>query len=144
MLGLVFLTLGFSINERKKIICTDVRVEITDSLDNQFIRSRDIRSWVLSHNASVLRRNLEHIDLRKIEDGLRKIKAIEEVTVFTSIVGKGKPGEGSVVVRIRQRNPEFRVDVPGRDYLHGPVWQEFRLDAKLYPTGDDCFGGSCL
>jgi cell division protein FtsQ len=116
VLGVVSLTLGFSIFERKKIVCTDVRVEIVDSIDNQFIRGKDIRNWVLSHNPHILRKNLENIDLRTIEDGLRKVKAIEEVTVFTSIVGKGKPGEGSVVVRIRQRNPEFRVDQPGRDY----------------------------
>ena len=114
--AMVSLSLGFTIYEQKKIVCTDVRVEITDSLENQFLRGRDIRQWVLSHNPHVLRQNLDHIDLRTIEDGLQKIKAIEEVTVFTSIVGRGKPGEGCVVVRIRQRKPEFRVDLPGRDY----------------------------
>ncbi len=114
--GLVSLSLGFTIYERKKIVCTDVRVEITDSVDNQFIRSREIRDWVLSHNSRILHQNLENIDLRNIEDGLQKIKAVEEVKVFTSIVGRGKPGEGSVVVRIRQRKPEFRIDQPGRDY----------------------------
>ncbi len=112
----VSVSLGFTIRERNRIICTDVRVEITDSIDNQFIRSRQIRDWVLSHNRNILRQNLDKIDLRNIEDGLRKIKAIEDVKVFTSIVGRGKPGEGSVVVRISQRDPQFRVDVPGRDY----------------------------
>jgi len=116
VLAMVFLSLGFSIYERKKIVCTDVRVEITDSTKNQFLRSKEIRGWVLSHHPAIMRKNLDNIDLRKIEDGLRKIKAVEEVTVFTSIVGGGKPGQGSVVVRIRQREPEFRVDVPGRDY----------------------------
>ncbi len=114
--GAVSLSLGFTIYERKKIVCADVRVEITDSIDNQFIRSGEIKSWVLSHNPHILRQNLETIDLRTIEDGLSKIKAIEEVAVFTSIVGHGKPGEGSVVVRIKQRTAEFRVDQPGRDY----------------------------
>jgi cell division protein FtsQ len=102
VLAVVFLSLGFTIYERNKIVCTDVRVEITDSIQNQFLRSKDIRGWVLNNYPNILRKNLDHIDLRKIEDGLRKIKAIEEVTVFPSIVGKGKPGEGAVVVRIRQ------------------------------------------
>lgn len=133
VLGLVFLTLGFSINERKKIICTDVRVEITDSLENQFIRSRDIRNWVLSHNPHLLRKNLGNIDLRNIEDGVRKIKAVEDVNVFTSIVGQGKPGEGSVVVRIRQRNPEFRVDVPGRDYYMDRFGKSFDWTPNYTP-----------
>jgi len=112
----VSLSLGFTVYERKKIVCTDVRVEIMDSIDNQFLRSREIRDWVLSHHPGLLHQNLESIDLRTIEDGLRKIKAVEDVTVFTSIVGRGKPGEGSVVVRITQRSPEFRVELPGRDY----------------------------
>jgi cell division protein FtsQ len=116
VLAMVSLSLGFTIYERKKIVCTDVRVEIIDSADNQFIRSHEMRDWVVSHNPKILHQNLEKIDLRNIEDGLRKIKAVEDVTVFTSIVGRGKPGEGSVVVRIKQRNPEFRVDMAGRDY----------------------------
>lgn len=114
--AVVGLSLGFTVNERKKIVCTDVRVEIVDSTENQFIKSSEIRNWVLSHNRNILRRNLDNINLRAIEDGLRKIKAVQEVKVFTSIVGRGKPGEGSVVVRISQRDPQFRVDVPGRDY----------------------------
>ena len=116
VLAMVSISLGFTIYERKKIVCTDIRVEIIDSTDNQFINSRDMRNWVVSHYPHILRQNLEQIDLRNIEDGLKKIKAIEDVTVFTSIVGRGKPGEGSVVVRINQRNPEFRVDMAGRDY----------------------------
>jgi len=116
VLGMVFLSLGFSIYERNKIICADVRVEITDSTENQFLSSREVRSWVLNRYPNILKKNLDYIDLRSIEEGLRKIKAVEEVTVFTSIVGRGKPGEGSVVVRIRQRDPQFRVDQPGRDY----------------------------
>ena len=116
VLGMVFLSLGFSIFERNKIVCTDVRVEITDSTENQFLSSREVRSWVLNRYPNILKKNLDYIDLRSIEEGLRKIKAVEEVTIFTSIVGRGKPGEGSVVVRIRQRDPQFRVDQPGRDY----------------------------
>ncbi|MCK9413516.1 MAG: hypothetical protein M0Q53_14545 [Prolixibacteraceae bacterium] len=115
-LGMVFLSLGFSIYERNKIVCTDVRVEITDSTENRFLSSREVRTWVLNRYPNILKKNLDYIDLRSIEEGLRKIKAVEEVTVFTSIVGRGKPGEGSVVVRIRQRDPQFRVDQPGRDY----------------------------
>lgn len=116
LFAVVSLSLGFTIYEQRKIVCTDVRVEIVDSTEYQFLRGKEVRSWVLNHHRDILRRNLDNIDLRAIEDGLRKIKAVEEVTVFTSIVGRGKPGEGSVVVRIKQREPQFRVDVPGRDY----------------------------
>src|SRR5665647_811530 len=87
VLAMVSISLGFTIYERKKIVCTDIRVEIIDSTDNQFINGRDMRNWLISHYPHILRQNLERIDLRNIEDGLRKIKAIEDVTVFTSIVG---------------------------------------------------------
>jgi cell division protein FtsQ len=116
LLVAVSLSLGFTFYERKRIVCTDVRVEIIDSTSNQFLRSREMREWIIGRYPHILRQNLENIDLRNIEDGVRKIKAVEEVTVFTSIVGRGKPGEGSLVVRIRQRQPEFRVDMLGRDY----------------------------
>lgn len=133
VLGMVFLSLGFSIVERNKIVCTDVRVEITDSAENQFLSSREIRTWVLNRYPNILKRNLDYIDLRSIEEGLRKIKAVEEVTVFTSIVGRGKPGEGSVVVRIRQRDPKFRVDQPGRDYYIDKLGKSFDWTPKYTP-----------
>jgi cell division protein FtsQ len=131
--AVVSLSLGFTIHERSKIVCTDVRVEITDSLDNQFIRSKEIREWVLSQHRHILHQNLDNIDLRNIEDGLRKFKAIEEVTVFTSIVGRGKPGEGSVVVRIKQRDAEFRVDLPGRDYYMDRFGKSFDWTPNYTP-----------
>ena len=129
----VSLSLGFTIQESRKIVCTDVRVEITDSTDSQFIRSHEIRDWVLSHNNRLLHQNLESIDLRMIEEGLRKIKAIEDVNVFTSIVGKGKPGEGSLVVKIRQRNPEFRVGQPGRDFYMDRYGKSFDWTPNYTP-----------
>lgn len=133
LFAVVSLSLGFTLYEQRKIVCTDVRVEIVDSTDCQFLRSREVRSWVLSHHPDILRRNLDHIDLRRIEDGLRKIKAVEEVTVFTSIVGRGKPGEGSVVVRIKQREPQFRVDAPGRDYYMDRYGKSFDWTPNYTP-----------
>ena len=129
----VSLSLGFTIYESRKIVCTDVRVEIVDSVDFQFLRSREIRNWVLSHNGRILRQNLHQIDLRTIEEGLRKIKAIEDVNVFTSIVGKGKPGEGSLVVKIRQRNPEFRVGQPGHDFYMDRFGKSFDWTPNYTP-----------
>ncbi len=133
VLAAISLSLGFTIYERKKIVCTDVRVEITDSADCQFIRSKEIKDWVLSHNKNILRNNLDNIDLRRIEEGLRKIKAIEDVTVFPSIVGRGKPGEGSLVVRIRQRSAEFRVDQPGRDFYMDKFGRSFDWSPNYTP-----------
>ncbi|MCE1198847.1 MAG: hypothetical protein LWW85_07750 [Marinilabiliales bacterium] len=113
----VALSLGFTTRERNKFICMDVRVEIRDSARNQFLRSSEIRKWVLNRYPQLMKRNLDAVNLRSIEEGLRNLKAVETVEVFPSIVGRSKPGEGSVVVRITQRDPVFRVDLPGRDYF---------------------------
>ncbi len=118
--SLVFILIGaslaFSIVERKRSVCTSVRVEITDSAKIGFIRSAEIKNWVKKNHSNIFRKRLTSINLRKIENGLKKFHAIEQVEVFTSIVGDGKRGEGALVVRIKQREPVFRVDSPGRDY----------------------------
>ncbi len=119
--AVVSLSLGFTIAERNRIVCTEVRVEITDSTKNQFLRSREIRSWVLSRYPNILKRNLDYIDLRAIEDGLRKIKAVEEVAVFTSIVGRGKPGEGSLVVRIWNTIRYSYLRIHDRNFLNADL-----------------------
>ncbi len=118
--SLVFILIGaslaFSIVERKRSVCTSVRVEITDSAEIGFLRSAEIKNWVKKNHPNIFRKKLSSINLRKIENGLKKIHAIERVEVFTSIVGEGKRGQGALVIRIKQREPVFRVNSTGRDY----------------------------
>ena len=116
VLVLIGVSLGYSVVERNRAVCTKVRVEITDSATIGFLRSSDIRNWVSKNHGYIFKKKLSTINLRKIEEGLGKIRAIENVQVFTSFIGDGKPGEGALVVRIKQRKPVYLVDSPGRDY----------------------------
>lgn len=114
--ALILGTIWYTTRDRNRVICANVRVEVIDSTENQFIRGKELEKWVISNNPGIIRKPLSQIDLRKIEEGIRRFKAVEDVWVFSSIVGGVKPGEGSVVVRIRLRDASFRIASPGRDY----------------------------
>lgn len=106
---LLFGSLGFSIKKTQQLKCSDIRVDITDSTSQQFIQTSDIRQWVLRNYKGVVGRPLESVNLRKIKEGLQKLHAIEEVSVYTNLYQDGIKTCGALVVKIRQRDPVFRV-----------------------------------
>lgn len=105
----IFISLGFSIKQNQQLKCADVRVNITDSIQEQFIRSNDIEQWVRRNYRGVFGQPLHSVDLRKIEDGLRKLQSVENVAVYTNVYDNGVKSFGSLVVKIKQREPVFRV-----------------------------------
>jgi cell division protein FtsQ len=106
---ILFLSLGFSIHKTQQIRCVDVMVDIADSTKQQFVQNKDIRQWVRRNHYGIFGKPIDAINLRKIEDGLRKIHAIEEVQVYTNIFDDGEKSCGALVVRLKQREPVFRV-----------------------------------
>lgn len=106
---LLFISLGFSIRQSRKLVCADVKVDITDSIQERFVRSDDIRQWVNRNYRGTIGMPLNSLNLRKIEDGLRKLQSVEDVAVFTNVYDNGVRSFGSLVVKIKQREPVFRV-----------------------------------
>ena len=102
-------TLGFSVRQDSKLICRDVMVDITDSTEQRFVVGNDIRLWVNRNYRDIYGKPMNLVDLRKIEDGLRKLQSIEDVAVYTNIEDNGVKSFGALVVKIRQREPLFRV-----------------------------------
>ena len=78
---LVSVSLGFSIMETRKLTCQDVKVAISDSSDIGFLKSNDIEQWVRSNYRGIFGVGINNLKLRKIEEGLQRINAIEEVSV---------------------------------------------------------------
>jgi len=113
---LLFVSLGFCIKQSRQLVCTDVKVEITDSIQQQFVRNTDIRQWIQRNHQEIFGMPLQSVDLRKIEDGLRKLQSIEDVDVFTNIEFNGVKTFGTIVVRIKQREPVFRVAGQGHSF----------------------------
>lgn len=110
---LIFASLGFSIRQSKRLKCKEVRVDIADSTNEQFVQSNDIRQWVHRNYQGVFGQLLSSVNLRKIEDGLRKIHSVEDVAVYTNICDDGVTSSGSLIVKIKQREPVFRVSGSG-------------------------------
>ena len=112
----IFISLGFSIKQSRQLKCADVKVDIADSLSQQFVQNNDIRQWVRRNHLGIFGQSLQSVNLRKIEDGLRKLHAIEDVDVFTNVYENGLKSCGSLVIRVKQREPVFRVVGPGSAY----------------------------
>ena len=105
----IFISLGFSIRQNQQLRCTDVKVDIVDSLNEKFVLSSDIRQWVHRNYQGIFGLPLNSVNLRKIEEGLSKLHSIEEVDVYTNVYDNGVKSFGSLVVRIKQREPVLRV-----------------------------------
>jgi cell division protein FtsQ len=113
---LVFISLGFSIKQSSQLKCADVKVEITDSIQEKFVRSSDICQWVQRNHKGIFGQPINSVNLRKIEDGLRKIHSIEDVAVYTNVYDNGVKSFGALVVKIKQREPLFRFVGSGRAF----------------------------
>jgi cell division protein FtsQ len=111
---LIFLSLGFSIKQSRQLKCADVKVDIADSISEQFVQSNDIRQWVHRNHKGIFGQPLSSVNLRQIEDGLRKIHSVEDVSVYTNIYDNGIKSLGALVVKIKQREPVFRVVGQGK------------------------------
>jgi len=106
---LIITSLVFSVRQSRQLKCSGVKVDITDSIDEQFVRSNDIRQWVNRNHPAIFGQPLRLVDLRKIEDGLRRLQSVEDVAVFTNVFDNGVKSFGTLVVKIKQREPVFRV-----------------------------------
>ena len=105
----IIISLGFTIRQSRQLKCAGIRVEITDSIQEKFVRSNDIRQWVNRNHPAIFGQPLRSVNLRKIEDGLRKLQSVEDVAVYTNVFDNGVRSFGTLVVKIKQREPVFRV-----------------------------------
>jgi len=113
---MIAVSLGFSVNESRKIVCQDVKVDITDSTKVRFLRCNDIENWVKNYHREIFGRQINSLNIRKIEEGLQKLQPIEDVSVYTNVFNNGERNTGALVVRIKQRQPVFRVMGAGRSF----------------------------
>jgi len=130
---LVAVSFGFSVIQSKNLACRDVKVAITDSSEIGFLRSNDIEQWVKSNYGGIFGKNMNNVKLRRIEEGLQKIHAIERVSVFTNVFNYGEKNGGSLVVRIKQRTPVCRVMGYGRTYYMDQNGLSINWSARYTP-----------
>jgi len=130
---LIFMSLGFSIKQSRQLKCADVKVDIADSVQQQFVQPNDIRQWVRRNHEEIFGLPLKSVNLRKIEDGLRKLHAVEEVAVYTNVYKDGFKSCGALVVKIKQREPVFRVDGSGSAFYMDKLGKVIEWSPRYTP-----------
>lgn len=130
---LVAVSFGFSVIQTNKLTCRDIKVAIADSSEIGFLRASDIEQWVRSNYSGVYGKSINHLKLRKIEESLEKIHAIEKVSVYTNICNNGEKDLGSLVVRIKQRTPVCRVMGFGRIFYMDQYGKTINWSARFTP-----------
>jgi cell division protein FtsQ len=95
-------TLGFTADKRSEIVCSRIRVVVTDSSRAQFFDRRDVDRILRAGNIKIRGTRLEELNTRKVEALFAKNPYIKKIEVYTTI-------DGALNIRVRQRTPVVRV-----------------------------------
>jgi cell division protein FtsQ len=129
----IAISFGFSIIQSHKLVCCDIKVDITDSSKVRFIRSNDIKNWVKIYHREIFGKQVNTLNIRKIEEGIQKFQPVEEVSVYTNVFNNGGRNSQSLVVKIKQRDPVFRVMGAGRTYYVDKFGKYINWSAHFTP-----------
>jgi len=113
---MIVISLGFSSGERHSLICRGIEIDIRDSSVSRFINTYDVQNWMKKHHPEIYGKLIDSIDIRVIEDELSGIEAIDNVDVFTALNSNDTVDGGTIVIKITQRQPVFRVYSRKLDY----------------------------
>ena len=115
-IAVILFSLGFSARKYRQTRCVGLVVDVSDSAQYRFIDAGDVERWIAKKYDGVFGKRLDSIDTRNIEDGLEKLQAVGKAEVYTTLSTSSGDKGGSLVVRIEQRRPIFRVFTSGLDY----------------------------
>jgi len=96
------LMLGFFINRYDKLVCNNISVKVTDSLERNFISSADILKMLDRRDLEFIGMRFTKINLDKIERIVKSNQIIHECNAFTGI-------NGTLYIEVTQREPMVRV-----------------------------------
>jgi len=140
LLVLVYLILafGFTSDERKNVICNDVRVIIEDSLSRCFYSKNDIRKIINNSGAGLKGYPVSSINTRKLEELFTGKPYISSIDIYTTM-------QGSLTVRVTQREPVVRIFTgESRSYYldkEGNIMPESRKFAPFVLVANGYFPG---
>jgi len=96
------LTLSFSSIREHKVLCSEVRIDIIDSLENQFISQKEIEQFIYTLEDEAMGRPVGEINTLSIEEELMKNPVLEKVEAYVDV-------EGVLHIQVDQRNPIVRI-----------------------------------
>ncbi len=98
---LAFSAYYFRDNVQDKV-CKNFVVVVKDSLDKQFIQTKDIETLLRKEKLHPVDKPLSEINTLEMEEAIRGNRLVKSVEVYAT-------QDGSIVASIRQRNPVLRI-----------------------------------
>ena len=92
-----FVSLG-----KSKVVCSDIRVVVNDSVQAGFVTSEHIRNVLLKKYPNILGNKMEAVDCEEIEHFIKKHEAVSQCEAYYTVGGR-------LNVEIEQRKPICRV-----------------------------------
>ncbi|MGC9345061.1 MAG: cell division protein FtsQ/DivIB, partial [Bacteroidales bacterium] len=99
---IVVLALGFSNSREKETLCTEVKINMIDTLNAGFLKKADIENVLLKKDEKVLGYPLAGINTRELEKRLTEMPYIRNAQIYSSL-------DGTLNVDVVQRSPVVRI-----------------------------------
>ncbi len=126
--GLVFayfpVILAFVSSSRERVVCADVVVVVTDSLNTQFVSGQEIRTAVMKRFKSLLGQPFKKIDFEEVESFLEKHPAVKSCEAYNTMGGhlKIEVTQHLPLVRVFDGNTSYYLDEAGGQM---PLFESF-------------------
>ncbi|MFW5943700.1 MAG: cell division protein FtsQ/DivIB [Bacteroidota bacterium] len=101
LLYLVF-SLSFTEEKRKNTICSEIRVQVVDSLSDRFVTDDNIKDFVHDLDMKILGEPFKNVNIRELERYLNARDDVREAEAYFT-------ADGTLYLQIDQRNPVVRV-----------------------------------
>ena len=93
---------AFVSNGKSKVVCSDIRVVVNDSVQARFVTSSQMRRVLLNKYHNILGNKMEAVDCEEIEQFIKKHEAVKECEAYYTIGGR-------LNVELEQRKPLCRI-----------------------------------
>jgi len=93
---------SFAAEKQKSVVCSDIQVRISDSLQNKFVTSADVIRMLEPWRKKLIGTPLGKINTCAIEQELKNYSLLKSVKVY-------KTTSGTLFVEITQRQPLIRI-----------------------------------
>ncbi|HNV81575.1 MAG: hypothetical protein WBI34_06490 [Tenuifilaceae bacterium] len=102
--------LSFVSSRSQQVVCSDISINISDSLENAFITKQDVKNLIAKQHKNLVGIPLHMINTYELEQALRNFQTVKNAEVYSVI-------DGTLNIRINQRKPILRIiNSKGQNY----------------------------
>ena len=102
VISYLLVTISFVRSRNQQVVCSGIQINISDSLQNAFIRKEEVKKLIEKHHKNLVGIPISMINTYEIEQYLRNIQSVKMAEVFTNI-------DGILNIDIKQRKPMVRI-----------------------------------